>query len=526
MTELDEDAASPPSEFAPANADNRAVARNALAGYAAWAINLAIGLAVTPILLRRLGVEAFGAWTIAVATAGYVGAVELGLGVATVRQVASALAVGDARRVSIVGASARATYLAMAGVGAGVLAGLVMLPGVLIETSAVSSGELRLVVLLLGLGQILPLVVSVYPTIAIGAGRADLATGIGIGFRVLTAAAQVTAVVLSKSLVPLALVTAAGAFLGTLGVRNLARRHFTGIDVRLSNARRGTVRELLASGWRNAGITLAAATGIQSDVIVAGAIVGPAAAAAYGIAVRASTMARELATRTTDALVPTFAHSTALQDTRRTVAVFRESVVLERAILVPALVVVTAFGNPLLRLWLGEVPHGAKTVLVLLVLGAFLVAPGHSSFVLLTGMGRLTYLLAGAWVTAVANLGLSILLTWRFGIVGPVIGNLAGFVVWDMVVLPRHVGSLLGISWVPLSAAGLRILALPALVAAALAWGAVQGLEWRSSGEGLLGSAVVGLAYVAVLSVTLGAERRARYHRLLAGAMSRRRSSA
>jgi O-antigen/teichoic acid export membrane protein len=285
------------------------------------------------------------------------------------------------------------------------------------------------------------------------------------------------------------------------------------------------VRELLSSGWRNAAIALAAATAFGSDVLVAGAIIGPAAAAAYGIALRASNMARDLATRTTDMLVPTFAHATALQDSRRTVAVFRESVFLERAILVPALVVFVAFGNPLLRLWLGSVPHGSKNVLVLLVLGAFVVAPGHSSFALLTGMGRLSYLLAGAWVTAVINLGLSILLTWQLGIVGPVLASLSVFVVWEMVILPRHVGALLGISWMPLAAAGLRSLTPAGLVASALAWGAVQGLGWRSPGEGLLGAASVGVAYVAVLYVSLDAERRARYRRLFAGGVRRRHSS-
>src|ERR671932_102778 len=109
-----------------ANADNSLVARNAFVGYLTWFVNIGIGLVVTPILLHHLGVEGFGVWTLSLAIAGYVGLVELGLGVATVRQIAAALAVGDNVGASIVGASARALYSVLAVLGMSLLAGLVM----------------------------------------------------------------------------------------------------------------------------------------------------------------------------------------------------------------------------------------------------------------------------------------------------------------------------------------------------------------------------------------------------------------
>jgi O-antigen/teichoic acid export membrane protein len=515
-------ASTPEGAAVGANADSLAVTRNALTGYVAWAVNLGVGFVLTPVLLRSLGVEGFGAWTIAFTIASYVGMVELGLGVATVRHIASALADGDWIGASAVAASARATYLAMGCAGVFLLSVLVMLPGRVVETHGVDSSQVRIAVLLLGLGLVLSSVGSVYPAIAIGAGRADLGTTVGTAARLVMAAAQAVVVLLTGSLVALAAVTAFGVVGGTLAVREVTRRHFSEIDVRLENASRDMVRRLLSSGWRNTGIAIAASVAIQSDVLVVGVMVGTTAVAAYGIAVRASTMIHVLATRATDVLVPTFAHDAAVKDTRRIVTAFRESVFLTRAILVPALIVLVAFGDQLLRLWLGNVPSSANDVLVILLTGAIVAAPGHSAFALLTGMNRLTFALVWASITAVVNLSLSILLAWRFGVVGPALGSLVGFLILDMVVLPRYVGSLLGIPWLPLSFAGLRSLAVPALASSAVAWAATVSLGQTSPREGLVAAAVTGLVYLAVLWATLNSERRGRYGRLLAGATRRR----
>jgi O-antigen/teichoic acid export membrane protein len=508
-----------------ANADNSAVARNALTGYVAWMVGLAIGLVVTPVLLSRLGAEGFGAWTVVLTVTSYIGLVELGLGVATSRHLASALATGDSTRASAIAASARATYLALAGLGSIALVGVTTLSALRPDAFGITSDRVPFAVLLVGLGYLLSLTVMVYPVIAVGAGRVDLGVTVGIVSRVSVAAAQVVAVLISNSLVPLALVTGLGWIASTLAVRAVVRRHFADVDVRLVNAKRAIARALLASGWRNAAIVSTFAVAFQSDVLVVSAILGPIAVAGYGIAVRASMMIRALSTRATDVLVPTFAHTTALEDGRRTVNAFRESVFLARAISLPILIALIAFGEPLLRLWLGNVPADTNRVLVLLVLGIVIAAPGYSAYALLTGMDRLTYLLVGSSIAAAANLALSVFLTWKFGIIGPALGSLAAFTIWDMVILPRYIGSLLQIPWARLSVAGLRSLFAPCMAASAFAVAAVRGLGWATPTEGLLGACIVEMVFLAVLWPTLNTDRRARYRGLLSGATRRRTRS-
>jgi O-antigen/teichoic acid export membrane protein len=500
-----------------ANADNWAVARNALSGYGAWIVNLTIGLLTTPVLLHALGVEAFGAWTVALATAGYVGTVELGLGIATVRRLAAGLATRDVSEASTVASSARVTYWALASVGTVVLGGLVLLPGLFKGTTDVSSAELRLTVFILGIGYLATLATSVYSAIAIGAGRVDLSTVVGTIFRLATAAAQVIVVLAFDSLTLLAIATAAGTVLGMVAVRTMSRRVFAEIEVRISLARRTVCRELVSSGWRNAMIGITSAVAIQSDVLVVGFLLGASEAAAYGIAVRGSVMVGDLAFRATDVLVPTFAHTSTVEDHERSVAALHESAFIARAILIPAFIAFLFFGNQLLDVWLGHAPGHAKTVLVLLVACAIVAAPGHSCLVLLTGMNRLRFLIVGLSIAAVGNLGLSVLLTWKIGIVGPALGSLVAFVVFNLTVLPRHVAAMLGVSSLRLAAAGVRDLAVPAVSAALVGLSARLILDWSTPHEGLLGSLVIGTVYLAVLTLVLPRARRERYRRVLGG---------
>ena len=504
-----------------ANADNSLVARNAFAGYFAWVVNLGIGLVVTPILLHQLGVEGFGIWTLSLTIAGYVGLVESGLGVATVRQVAAALAVGDNLGASIVAASARALYLALAALGMPLLAGLVMIPRLVESTGHPHVAQMRLAVFVLGLGSLLSLATSIYPTLAVAVGRVDIGIAVGLASRLLMTAAQIAVVFVTTNIVALALVTAAGGVAGTLAVRQAARRLLRQVDTKLSLARRGTAFQLLRSGWRNAAIVVAAAVALQSDTIVVGAMMGAAAVASYGVAVRAATAAIELSTRATAVLVPTFAHAGALDDRKRIRHALTESILLSRAALVAALITFVAFGQSLLKLWLGTVPGSTNTVLIILVLGAIVSAPGHSCFVFLSGIGKLNYLLAGSSLAAVGNLALSILLTWQLGVIGPALGTLLAWTVWQLLLLPRYVGRLVDMPWHQLSAAGLRVLAVPAFAASVTAWVLRHGLAWETPGQSLAASLIIALVYGAILLATFGAERRTRYLKLTRGAVGR-----
>ena len=269
----------------------------------------------------------------------------------------SALAHGDVQRASAVAASARAAYLVMAGAGALVLILLVTLAGSFIDSEGLSPDRTRVTVAILGLGFVLSSAASVYPAIAIGAGRADLGAKVGIGSRIVMAAAQMVVVLTTGSIVLLAIVTAASILGGTLVLRAVTRRVFGYIDVSLKNAGSTVVRALLSSGWRNGAIAIAAAVAIQTDVLVVGAMLRivrwlPTAslcARLWSLSFWPHVPQTCSSPRLHIRLLFMMPNAPRQQ--------LEKSVFLTRAILLPTVVVLVAFGDALLHLWLQRCPR-------------------------------------------------------------------------------------------------------------------------------------------------------------------------
>ena len=55
---------------------------------------------------------------------------------------------------------------------------------------------------------------------------------------------------------------------------------------------------------------------------------------------------------------------------------------------VPIVVALAAFGDPMLKLWLGSVPPKTYEIMIALGIVNALQLPGHQCFLFLTGVGR------------------------------------------------------------------------------------------------------------------------------------------
>ena len=61
-----------------ANASSKRLVKNVLMGYVTTLTTTLVGFFTTPLLIRFLGVEQFGLWTMLLSILGYVGMVEVG----------------------------------------------------------------------------------------------------------------------------------------------------------------------------------------------------------------------------------------------------------------------------------------------------------------------------------------------------------------------------------------------------------------------------------------------------------------
>ncbi len=184
-----------------------------------------------------------------------------------------------------------------------------------------------------------------------------------------------------------------------------------------------TVGGLLAfGGW----VTLANVADFlyaPIDYIILNRMVGPLAVAAYGPAVQIDAALLLLVTGLATVLLPYAARASAFND----VAALRKQYVVGTFAslgLLAVFAVFTWFIAPwLLTAWLGEVPSGTLAVLPLVLVHTVVGGSSAVGRSVLIGMGRVKALAVSVLVAGVANVGLSVLLAGPMGLRGVVLAT-------------------------------------------------------------------------------------------------------
>jgi O-antigen/teichoic acid export membrane protein len=504
-----------------ANRDTRQVARNAAASYVTLVAQIASGLIVTPLLFRSLGTAAFGTWSLLVSLVGYLGLLELGIGTATLRLVAVRSGEAASGEIDDVLGSSRSLYIpvvALTALATAVIATVVVeLPG----ASGTTAFDARVAFIALATGQMFALIMNVYPAYIYGTGRADVLYGVGTVFTVVLSASQAVTVLLDADVKLLATVTAGLTVVNAWMLSRLARKLLGGYRVRRRDGSKATRRHIFRFGLQNAGVGLVASLSQQFDIFIIGALKPAGVVGAYAVASRVAVFAKNLATRASDVLVPTFADGGVQQDADRQHLLFTEATIFASVALAPLFILAACFGEPLLKLWLGSVPAGSTTVLVILLGTATVQAIGHVGFVYFNGLGELSLFVKLGSVIAIANFAGSIAATVAIGIAGPALASLAATVLFDTTVVPRAAAARMGRRPDELYRPLLEVVVPPTLI------GALVGLLSReilpaSPHLGALTAAVgvVLMSFIGVLALTLGARRRVQSR----GLLRRRRS--
>jgi O-antigen/teichoic acid export membrane protein len=266
---------------------------------------------------------------------------------------------------------------------------------------------------------------------------------------------------------------------------------------------RAVLGQLLRSGWRNVLIAVAGTIAWNLDTLVIGLIRPVAQVAPYSIALTTSNFTNSISSSGTALLLPSYAHSSALHDQDRQFRLYSKAVLFSMALAIPLVVALIAFGQALLRLWLGAVPPHTYQVLVALNIMILLAQPGAQSFVLLVGIGRNGLLAALALPAAIGNLGLSVAATFWLGPVGPAIGSLPQVVILEFVILPVVCCRTLGVAWRRYALEALLPLGVPLAVSVAAAglllWLMSNGSETKAPFEAVIVAVLAWGAFLAVV---------------------------
>jgi O-antigen/teichoic acid export membrane protein len=414
------------------------ISRNALTSVAATAVGLAVGFAVTPIVVHRLGSESFGVWVLVTSLVGYFGLCDAGLGPTLVTRAAEYIARDDpdARRaLSQTVSTVLVLYVVVA--LAAMLSAVVLAVCAerLFNVSPDAIASFRIVLCIVAAQAALALPMSVWSTLI--AALQDfhvsntLGVVIGIARGVLTVALLYAGYGLLGLVVLGALLSGAGWLVSYWWVR----RRLPALRLGLTWFDRAQVRSVMSfSGsmtiWTVAGYALH-----QLDRVLIGAIQPVAALTTYEIGARLNNYSRSILHAWLHTVMPT---ASAL-NARREAAQLQELYVRgTRYMVVVYTIAVTpmlGFGREFIGLWMGPGFEMAATVLSLLLLASLYQSQNVVAHVMLPAIGHLRLFTAMMAIYPVVVLALGVGATILWGAVGMAAAILAAVVLVETVFL-------------------------------------------------------------------------------------------
>ena len=406
----------------------RRVALATLATIGARAISLFTTIISVPLTLNYLGAERYGLWITISSTIAMLGFADLGLGNGLVNAIADAHGKDDRATAQRHVSSA---FFMLAGIAAILsLAFLALYPAVpwdrlfnVKSDLAVAEAGPAVAVFTLCFTLNLPLgvvqrVQMGYQELYANALWQTLGSVLGLGGVVLAVHWQAG--------LPWLVLAMAGApaFAGLLNTIGLFGFQRPWLRPHLSRVGGESVRTVSRIGFLFFVLQIVGALGFQSDNIVIAQVLGADQVAQYAVPAKLFSLAPMMLSFALTPLWPAYGEAISRGDLWWVRKTFVRSVILGFAVnLVPALLLV-AFGNRVLGIWVGHQVHASNLLLV--GLGAWAVANSLNGPIamLLNGAGVIAFQVACNVPMGVFNLAASIFLAQRLGVSGVVYGSL------------------------------------------------------------------------------------------------------
>jgi O-antigen/teichoic acid export membrane protein len=487
------------------------VIRNISANWIGLFTVLVVGFFLTPFILHNLGAVAFGLWVLMTTVTGYYGLLDFGIRNAVCRYAARFHVAEDAD-ASRIASTAFFTYAMLGAVvliltflAAWKLQDLMRVPDEWVATA-------KQLLLVVGIGTALGFPLSVFGGVLEGQRQFAWVAGVQSVGAVIRATLIVIALKLGYGLLTVGIITVGVSVAASLVYVFVAFAVCPQMRLRWQYVDRGTLRILGSFGLVTFWIAIALKLRLEADALVIGAFVAVEAIAVFAIASRLVTYTIEIVQNLAQVFTPVFSYLDATGDRLQ----------LQRALVIgnrysslvafPLGAVLIVMGKSIIEAWVGAPYLASYALLVTLMIPMTLYLAQAASTKVLYGMAKHRTLAWVFLVEGIANLGLSILLLRRYGLLGVALGTAIPLAITSVVFLPVHTCKAVGLPVVKyLREAHLAPVQLAVTFGACLwvagRWvhaGTYAGVVLQFSiGAGLCALAVLGYQYVTGRSARL-----------------------
>ena len=399
---------------------NRSLAIGAATNWAAFAASMAVSFFLAPYLIRGLGDDRYGVWSVVESVLAYFTLFDLGIAACLVRFIARHHATGDRDELNKFVSACLAAFTVAA--GCVLVLGSVLVPLVApgLERKLGEPGDVPAFMLLMLANLAVTLPLSVFPTILDGLQRYPAKSALRLAFLLLRVGGIVFVMETRPGLLPLAVVYTVTNLLEHAALAALAFRFLPGLRVRRSLVDRATLKEVKGYSVDAFLAMLAGRITVQTGAVVVGGFLTVAAAAHYAVASRLVELAKNLLRSATTTLTPAVSEREAKGDLAGVRRVLLDGTRWVLYVVLPVHLGLLFFGRPFLARWIGNPDYADWCYPATAILSATLtigVAQSVASRILY-GLGRLRLFARLALVEAALNLGLSLTLVEPFGLEG------------------------------------------------------------------------------------------------------------
>ena len=345
------------------------VVRAVATSWMAVIANAAVGFALTPLVLHRIGDEAFGLWILITSVVGYYGILDIGIRSSILRYVSRYEALGEHDRINEVVSTAFYYYLAACALL--ILATYLSAPWVprWFSVPAVLLADFKALFLLAGIIQGVSLPLIVYAAALEAAGRYDQANISAFACLILRVVLVVWVLHAGGGLYGVGAVTLLSQILVYVIQVPLGIRAHPGLSIHPRWIRRSVFRDMFRYGSVSLGVGIADRLRERLYSILIAIFMTPVAVTFFSLPMRIMAFPVQGVGAMTEIVNPLSSQLEARNDFSRLRQLIVFSAQSAFLTLVPLAAFLFVFGRELLTLWVGSRYASAYPLLVLVTLG-------------------------------------------------------------------------------------------------------------------------------------------------------------
>ncbi len=411
---------------------------NIASNYLKFLIRMVVVFLMTPYIIKQIGVEEFGLWSLVYAIIGLFGLLDFGFATAAIKYVGEAFGARDFSRLNQAISSLTTVYL---------LIGFVCLLLVFLLASPLSgffeipqghAGNFTTILIIVGLFVALSFPLSIYKAILIGSGYQSFISLFEVSMVLVNAGLVVYLLENGYGIIGMAW----SAALTTLGSLLLAipvvKRKVPEIQITFSIISFSRIRELMSFSVYQFITNIAVLLVMGIDPIVVGMFLPLSAVALYSIAGRIGEYSFLLNKQFSNALTPLISQAQGGKRDDLIRRILLDGTRFLMAIALPFLALLYFYAPNIIHVWVGpDFAESSELLRILLIAIFFSTLQLNASSVLaMTGHHR--FLALTMMISALLNFVLSVILVQFMGLAGVALATLiASFTMEMLIIVPR-----------------------------------------------------------------------------------------